>query len=232
MTASVAEHHDYSTQPGGRPRPRDPGVLLFMQLSFRAKAMLATSLLVLPLLGLLLWQAWTQYDRDLQSHQRAVQHQVESAQKVLVWAHGLETSGALTQAAAQRLAKTVVGELRYGNGDYFWINDMVPVMVMHPVKPEMNGRDLSSYKDPNGMPVFKRFVEVAQAQGAGLVAYQWPKPGSAAPQDKISYVMAFKPWGWVIGSGIYVDNVLAEARVFWIKGAGVIGLALLLGFTR
>jgi methyl-accepting chemotaxis protein len=207
-----------------------PGARLFMRLNFSAKAVLATSLLLLPLLALLFWQAWAQYDRDMTANKTAIAHHVEVAHKVLVWAHGLQTSGALSQEAAQALAKSSVAQLRYGQNDYFWINDQQPVMVMHPLKPELNGKDLSGFTDPNGVAVFKRFAEVARTQGAGLVAYQWPKPGADAPQDKISYVMAFQPWGWVIGTGIYVDNVLAEAKTFWIKGGTVIALTLLLGF--
>jgi methyl-accepting chemotaxis protein len=202
---------------------------MFMRLGFRAKALLATSLLVLPLLGLLLWQAWGLYEREMQAQQRALQQHVEVAHKVLVWAHGLQTSGAVSQAEAQRLAKAAVGQLRYGAGEYFWINDMVPTMVMHPVKPALDGQNMASFKDPAGVPIFQRFVEVARSQGSGLVGYQWPKPGSEQPQDKISYVMAFAPWGWVIGSGIYVDNVKAEARAQWIKSAAVFALALALG---
>jgi methyl-accepting chemotaxis protein len=208
---AVAGHQAPSTM---APRSsRDPGVLLFMRLGFKAKALLATGLLVLPMLGLLAWQAWSEYTRDMQSHQSALQQQVEVAHKLLEWAHGLETSGAVPRVDAQRLAKAAVAQLRYGNGDYFWINDMTPAMVMHPIKPEMNGKDLSDYKDPNGLLLFKAMVDVARTHGGGVVAYQWPKPGSAAPQDKLSYVKAFAPWGWVIGSGVYVDNVLTDAKV-------------------
>ncbi len=205
------------------------GVRVFSRLSLGAKAALATSVLLLPLMALLLWQSWTQYSRDLASEQQAVKRHVEVAHKVLVWAHGLETSGAVSRDDAQRLAKSAVAQLRYGNNDYFWINDLAATMVMHPVKPELNGKDLSGYKDPNGFLVFKAFADVARTQGAGEVAYQWPKPGFAAPQDKISYVKAFEPWGWVIGTGIYVDNVLADAKALWAKEAAVICLALLLG---
>jgi methyl-accepting chemotaxis protein len=200
-----------------------------MRLRFSAKTLLATGLLLLPLLGLLAWQSWDAYRNDMQSHQQALKNQVEVAHKLLTWAHGQQTSGALTQDQAQRMARQAVAQLRYGNGEYFWINDMTPVMVMHPVKPELDGKDLSDFKDPNGVPVFKKFVEVARAQSAGLVAYQWPKPGSDKPQDKISYVMAFQPWGWVIGSGVYVDNVLADAKQIWLRDAAIVGLALLLG---
>jgi len=227
-TAAAGLHRPIHTE-AARRAPWDPGLRLFMRLGFRAKAVLATSLLVLPLLGLLAWQAWSEYQRDMRSNQVALQHQVEVAHKVLTWAQGLEASGALPRADAQRLAKDAVARLRYGAGDYFWINDMTPRMVMHPIKPEMNGSDLSDYKDPNGLPLFKAMVDVAAKDGAGLVAYQWPKPGLAAPQDKISYVMAFQPWGWVIGSGVYVDNVLANAQALWAKAAAVIAATLLLG---
>ena len=209
--------------------PRDPGVRLFMRLGFKAKALLATSLLVLPLLALLAWQAWTEYGRDMQSRQTALQQQVQVAHKLLAWAHAQELSGALPRADAQRLAKTAVSQLRYGDGDYFWINDMTPAMVMHPIKPEMDGKDLSTYQDPNGLLLFKAMVEVARNQGSGLLAYQWPKPAKAEPQDKISYVMAFQPWGWVVGSGVYVDAVLAHAKQGWLKVGGVVALTLLVG---
>jgi methyl-accepting chemotaxis protein len=206
-----------------------PGARVFMRLGFTAKALLASSLLVLPLLGLLAWEGWSGYQRDLGGQQTALKHEVEVAHKVLEWAHSQETSGSLSRAEAQKVAKSAVAGLRYGQGDYFWINDMTPVMVMHPVKPELDGKDLSSYKDPNGLAVFKLFVEAARTPPGGLVAYQWPKPGSEKPQDKISYVMAFQPWGWVIGSGIYIDNVLADAQAVWLKEGTVVALALLLG---
>ena len=209
--------------------PRDPGVRLFMRLGFKAKAWLATSLLVLPLLGLLAWQSWNEHGRDLQARQTALQQQVQVAHKLLAWAHAQELSGALPRADAQRLAKTAVAQLRYGNGDYFWINDMTPAMVMHPIKPELDGKDLSTYKDPNGLLLFQAMVDVARSQGGGLVAYQWPKPGKAEPQDKISYVMAFQPWGWVVGSGVYVDEVLADAKQLWLKLGGGVALTLLVG---
>jgi methyl-accepting chemotaxis protein len=226
-------HHPAATRTPSAPQRRHgvftPGVQVFRRLSLGAKAALATSLLLLPLMALLVWQGWSQYTRDMTSSQQAIKHHVEVAHKVLVWAHGLETSGAVSRADAQRLAKSAVAQLRYGSNDYFWINDMAPVMVMHPIKPEMNGKDLSDYKDPNGFLVFKAFADMARSQGAGLVAYQWPKPGFAAPQDKISYVKAFEPWGWVIGTGIYVDNVLTDAKALWAQEAAVMGLALLLG---
>ena len=67
---------------------------------------------------------------------------------------------------------------------------------MHPIKPELNGRDVSGVKDPNGLHLFRAFVAKVREGGKGFVAYQWPKPGSDKPVDKISYVQGFEPWGW------------------------------------
>lgn len=107
----------------------------------------------------------------------------------------------------QEEAKKAVSEMRYGKGDYFWINNTKPAMVMHPIKPALNGKDLSNFKDPNGVYLFKEMVSVSQKDGEGLVKYAWPKPGKDTPQPKFSYVQLFKPWGWIIGTGAYVDDI-------------------------
>ena len=103
---------------------------------------------------------------------------------------------------------------------------MQPRMVMHPLKPEMNGRDLSNYKDPTGKKLFAEMVQVAQASGSGFVSYEWPKPGKAAPQPKLSYVAAFQPWGWVIGTGVYVQD-LSELFLTQLETEGALTLAVI-----
>ena len=106
---------------------------------------------------------------------------------------------------ARKRAADRISKLRYGNGDYFWINDFTPRMVMHPARPELNGQDLAENKDPNGKRLFIEFVQVVKSQGSGFVDYQWPKPGKDAPQPKLSHVAGFEPWGWVIGTGVYIS---------------------------
>jgi methyl-accepting chemotaxis protein len=104
---------------------------------------------------------------------------------------------------------------------------MHPRVVMHPIKPELDGRDVGDMKDPNGLALFQAFVAQVRKDGKGFVGYQWPKPGSDRPVDKVSYVQGFAPWGWVIGSGVYVGDLQqAHARRLWISG-GVVLLALL-----
>lgn len=105
--------------------------------------------------------------------------------------------------------------MRYDTVEYFWINDMTLRIVMHPIKPELDGKDVGGMKDPNGFALFRGFVEVVKAQGAGFVADQWPKPGSDVPVDKVSSVKGFEPWGWVIGSAVDVDDLRAAASHRW-----------------
>jgi methyl-accepting chemotaxis protein len=100
--------------------------------------------------------------------------------------------------------------LRYGDNDYFWINDFHSRMVMHPLKPELNGQDLANFKDPNGKPIFLEFTKVASRDGQGYVEYEWQRPGGSQPVPKISFVAAFEPWSWVIGSGAYLDDIHAQ----------------------
>jgi methyl-accepting chemotaxis protein len=145
----------------------------------------------------------------------------------------LEQSGALTRDVAQQQAKATLAAMRYENGSgYFWINDMGPKMVMHPIKPEMNGTDLTSNKDPNGKQLFVEFVNTVKAGGKGFVDYYWPKPGSPDPVEKFSHVAGFAPWGWIVGTGVYVDDLKAAfwGEALWIAGiCAISGLVVLAG---
>jgi methyl-accepting chemotaxis protein len=124
-------------------------------------------------------------------------------------------TGEFTLEEAQKRAVSRIKNLRYNEKEYFWINDLTPKMIMHPYKPELDGKDLTDYKDPNGKALFVEFVKVCKEKGEGLVDYMWPKPGETAPVPKMSFVKLFKPWGWVLGSGVYIDDIqrqLAQVR--------------------
>jgi len=137
-------------------------------------------------------------------------HLVEAAHSVVGYYAELAGKGTLSTEAAQEQAKTALQAMRYETNDYFWINDMAPRMIMHPMKPQLNGKDISGSKDPNGKHLFVEMVKVCKQNGAGFVDYMWPKPGVDEPQPKISYVKLFPQWNWVIGSGIYIDDVQKE----------------------
>jgi PAS domain S-box-containing protein len=123
--------------------------------------------------------------------------------------------GELTREQAQRRAAALITGIRYGpeGKDYFWINDMRPFMVSHPYRPDLNGNDISDFKDPNGKRLFVAFVDTVRKNGAGYVDYMWQwKDDPAHIVPKISYVRGFKPWGWIVGTGIYVEDVKAEIK--------------------
>ncbi len=126
-------------------------------------------------------------------------------------------SGALTQEEAQARAMAVVKSQRFDGENYFWINDMNLRMVMHPIKPALDGKDLSGLADPSGKKLFVEFVDVARSQGEGFVDYLWAKPGFQEPVPKVSYVKLQSEWGWIVGGGLYLDDVEAElSRLLWI----------------
>ncbi|EIK95742.1 chemotaxis sensory transducer [Pseudomonas sp. M47T1] len=156
-------------------------------------------------------------------------HVVQTASGLLAYYHGLETAGTLTREQAQAQAMEAIRGLRYNQTDYFWINDLRPVMIMHPANPKLVGQDLSQVKDPDGVEVFNAMVKVAKAQGAGMVNYRWPKPGASEPVEKTSYISLFAPWGWIIGSGVYVDDVEAEFHQQVLKASAItVGIILIM----
>jgi len=158
---------------------------------------------------------WTTHQAKLEDRRTAVRQTVEVAHAVLQWAHSQQASGQLDEATAQKQAISAIDQLRYGGKEYFWVHNLAGRMVHHPMKPQLDGQDVLDMKDPNGTFLFREFNTVASASAdGGYVSYQWSKPGadSDQPVDKVSFVKAFAPWGWVIGSGLYVDDLEAVFR--------------------
>jgi methyl-accepting chemotaxis protein len=177
--------------------------------------------------------------RIMTERKTATRGVVETALGVVTYYGDRVTSGELTREQAQQAALATLSGLRYSGKEYFWVNDMHPTMLMHPMKPELVGKDLTDNVDPDGKHLFVEFTKVVQAKGSGFVDYQWPKPGFKDPQPKVSYVAGYAPWGWVVGSGIYVDDVRSvawhETLKLLLSGLGVLvlvgGAALLIGRT-
>jgi methyl-accepting chemotaxis protein len=170
----------------------------------------------------------------LEDRQVNTRHVVETAHGTLAYYHELQKKGELTEAQAQLAARNHIRKLRYGDGEYFWVHDMNNRILMHPVKPEMEGNDYSDLKDANGKLFFREFDKLMRGVGEGFVDYVWPKPGFSEPVRKVSYVKGFTPWGWVLGSGIYLDDVDAlfrekATRAVWLIAAIVISIAILMG---
>jgi len=167
-------------------------------------------LLTLVLVGfvILSWVSLTQAHKSLlQQKHSANQQVVEVAFSVVEHFYQQQVSGALSQDEAQNNAIAVIKSLKYDQGNYFWINDFSPTMLMHPVKPALEGQNVGGIKDPDGTALFIDMLNIVEKNGEGFVPYKWPKPGVDNPVDKISFVKGFTPWQWIIGSGTYIDDI-------------------------
>ncbi|MDD5240231.1 MAG: cache domain-containing protein [Sulfuricella sp.] len=175
-------------------------------------------------------------------------HLVEAAYGVLVHYYDLQKTGALSEEAAKDAAIKDIKAMRYGQNDYFWLNDFtapIPRMVMHPTVSALDGKILDSEKfncatslqagldgtvekTDGKKNLFVAFNEVANKAGSGFVTYNWPKPkaGGGTTDElysKLSYVKKFDGWNWLIGSGIYIDDV---ESIFWQRATWLITIVL------
>jgi len=165
--------------------------------------------------------------------------------------------GEFSEEEGKQRAIERIRNIRYGNGDYFFINDVsrpVPTIIMHPTVPSLEG---TAPNDPKfncathmqfgikgrsvkveGKNLFAALVDVSLDSGQGFVSYSWPKPlaggGLSAPMPKESYVVLYKPWGWVIGTGVYIDDIaeiVNNIRMFVIYFvAGILAVAIAASF--
>lgn len=130
----------------------------------------------------------------------------------------------ITLAEAKELALNSIKNLRYHGKEYFWIHGLGLKMIMHPFKPDLDGKDISQLVDPNGTFPFREMNKVIDSSGEGVVFYMWPRAGEEKPIEKMSYVANFKNWNWVIGTGVYIDDIRNEISAFKIKVWGLFSL--------
>ncbi|MFP5520018.1 MAG: methyl-accepting chemotaxis protein [Bdellovibrionia bacterium] len=200
--------------------------------SLRAKIMLVLTSLIVPTLAVIaVYVIPLVKNRMLEDRKNKTKANVQISMTILQHYHAKVVSGELTEEAAKAQAKAVIKALRYEGNEYFWINDTHPNMIMHPFKPEMDGKDISTFKDPNGVYLFNEMVKVTKAQKNGFVAYDWPKPNAKEPQPKISNVEIFEPWQWIVGTGVYIDDIRADTNAFILKISVALGIIVLISFN-
>lgn len=187
---------------------------------------------------LLTWISHIQRSSMYALREAATKHIVEAAWGIAGYYGQQAAAGTMTAPQAQSAAREALRRLRYDGGNYVWINDLEPRMIMHPTNSALEGQNVADFRDPKGVAIFAEAARIAQNQGEGALYYSWPKPGLTQPAAKISYVKLYAPWGWVLGTGIYVDDVetsLAHMRnvTFLMAAAGLLlSLALCYWMTR
>lgn len=200
--------------------------------TIQAKLYLLALSMVVLLIAALAYSLNDSYQRLLLEYKNQVMNETQTAASLIEGYVKLAQEGKLSEDQAKTEAMRAVSSLRYDKDGYFWINDMHPNMIMHPIKPQLDGKDISGVKDPVGNHLFMDMVQTVQKSGAGFVHYMWPLPGEKQPVEKISYVQGIPEWGWVVGTGVYlisVQNVFHEQLIrYGILAAVLLGLSFVL----
>ncbi|HCY86242.1 MAG TPA: histidine kinase [Desulfobacteraceae bacterium] len=191
-------------------------------------------------LGIFFFFIPEQHQQLIDEKKKAILQLTDSTISLLADYNARIKKGEIDPETARREAISQIRSLRYGNEgkDYFWINDYHPFMIMHPYRSELDGRDLTLFKDPAGNYPFVAMVDKVMREGAGFVSYHWQwqdTPEKILP--KISYVKGFPEWGWIIGTGIYEHDIDREIdaitqkfiRIFAVILAFVLVLSLYIG---
>ncbi|RCK38597.1 methyl-accepting chemotaxis protein [Thalassospira xiamenensis] len=162
----------------------------------------------------------------LEDRKAKTKNLVESTISLIGHFHAMEQSGEMTTEQAQNAAKAAVAALRYDETNYFFVFDYTPVVLIHDIKKDLVGKNLSDAVDGSGKHHYREFARVAKEDGQGFVDYTYQVPKSDKLRPKLSFVKAFKPWGWVVATGIYIDDVNAVFMQSMLV-MGLVALAVL-----
>jgi methyl-accepting chemotaxis protein len=140
-----------------------------------------------------------------------IKEQVDQAVSVIDYHQHLVETHQLSLAEAQRRAADILRSLRYAKEGYFWVNGLDHTLIVHPFRLALEGKSMFNFQDKEGVYVYREFVTTAQSpQGSGFLVYYRARPGFENSEEqlpKLSYVKRVESWGWVVGTGIYVDDI-------------------------
>uniref|UniRef100_Q07S22 Methyl-accepting chemotaxis sensory transducer n=1 Tax=Rhodopseudomonas palustris (strain BisA53) TaxID=316055 RepID=Q07S22_RHOP5 len=160
-----------------------------------------------------------------------LQHLAEVAIGAIKDEHAASQRGEMSEAEAQKRANARVASMHYGNGDYFFITDMQGKILMHGATAALVGKEMSDTKDPNGKRFIAEMIDVVRQKSSGFVDYTWAKPGSDQPQPKLSYAAGFAPWGWMVSTGVYIDDLDAQTWASTKRSLIAAGVVLLISLA-
>jgi methyl-accepting chemotaxis protein len=174
------------------------------------------------ILGLGLWSLHSGLYQSRMSELRRIEEMADSL------AHAAQAQverGEIGVEAAKARVVEEIGRLRFDGDNYVFVMDTDANMIIHP-SPKMKGMNGKDFKDVDGVALFREMIDVAKTSQEGFVSYRWAKPGATQPLPKMSYVAAFKPWNWVVGTGMWIDDIEAEFRSAAYR-SGAISLVVL-----
>ncbi|MCD4483629.1 methyl-accepting chemotaxis protein [Chromobacterium vaccinii] len=201
-------------------------------MSLKARLVGLMALVVAVVCGLGVVSVYNQRQVMLQDRQDKVRNLVQSAVGLVSSYEKLVESGKIGEADAKRMLSKTLSSMHYEKADYFFAYDSDWNYVAHGAKPELIGKNLAGVKDPNGIELKTLFQNaISSPGGGGYGEYVWSKPGFDQPQPKISYVTTTPKWHWIVGTGIYLDDVSAafHRELLWLGGVLAAALLVLLG---
>src|ERR1700758_4489960 len=177
------------------------------RMSLNRKLWLSLALVWRGLLGVGLWSAVETRSTMLAERKAGMVNLVEAAQGVVNGYYALSQGGRMSEPDAQREALARLATMRYGESGYLFVMDSKPVVLMHPTLPQMVGKPVGDFKDPDGKLLYMSVLDSAKATGRGFTSYRGRLPGSETAMPKLSYVERFAPWDWYITSGVFVRDI-------------------------
>lgn len=178
--------------------------------------------------------------RLLEDHKKTVKSAVDVAVSTVDYYRKQEQAGKIDQAQAQAQAKAALRHVRFAGTEYFYIYNQQGINLMHPIRPEFEGKDKNDLMDPRGRPIVKLLIGAATS--TGFVEIDFPRPGSPQPIPKLLHTALYADWGWIVGSGIYLDDVdtifkeeLIRASLLTLVATFIVGgiaLLMLRNLTR
>jgi methyl-accepting chemotaxis protein len=226
---------------------------MFKRLSLKVKFILLLVIVLIGYVSLSLVNVFNLKERMLLEKKIKLKHVTEVAYGILEHYHKLQTEGKLSEQEAKAAAMAQIKSIRYEGKEYFFINDdtlPIPKIVMHPTMPALEGKVLDDekfncaktmqygidgeiIKTDGKKNLFQAMAEVVNKSGVGYVSYYWtkPLPGGGVTKElypKLSFVKKFEPWHWVIGTGVYIDDVDAAFRKELINNIMISSVLLLI----
>lgn len=176
-------------------------------------------------------------DNLMQQQKRMLREMTHVAWQMIAVAEKQEKSGIMSREKSREIVLDHLRGMRYGddNLDYFWVSDLRPYMIMHPYRTDLEGKDITDYRDARGQPLFTDIIKIAKQSGQGFVSYMWQwqnDPNRIEP--KLSFIKYYEPWGWIVGTGVYLNEVNQKitdlSRKLIIISVSIISLVSLLTF--
>ena len=208
----------------------------YKDLPIRYKIIASSLIGILAFLMVMIYILPSIYDRMLDIKRENIKHIIDVN---ITFLESLEVevkANKITREEAKQRAYNAIKAMRYGSDkkDYIWINDFEPKIIMHPIRKELEGKNVSDFKDSNGLLIYQEIVKIVKKNGDGFVDYQWPsKTDKENIVEKISYVKSFEPFGWILGTGIYIEDVKEQVftLIYVILVIFILTVALSLGIT-